>query len=255
MKLCLPNTVRRFLCRRFSPFACGPVSAPVPPVPTNPYPYIAQPPAIVSPLALTGFVGVPLVYQIVATNQPADFGATGLPGGLSVNTVTGVISGTPTASGATNSGISASNYVGTGNATLAFSIAASYPATVTFSGTYTAPNLGSSPAPPSLAFSATLALSGNSYHITSIALGTVFYPSGPNAGHLPASLLGISLGPSGTNYRLQLGTLIIVANGPDFQSALGLSLYGSYSSIQGFVPGFGGNPNYGYSLTGLTVGI
>ena len=59
-------------------------------------------------------------YQVVATNNPTSFGATGLPNGLGVNTSTGLISGTPTASGTFEATISAANASGTGSATLTF---------------------------------------------------------------------------------------------------------------------------------------
>ena len=43
-----------------------------------------------------GQVGQPFSYVITATNSPTSFNAVGLPGGLSVNTASGVISGVPT---------------------------------------------------------------------------------------------------------------------------------------------------------------
>ena len=82
-----------------------------------------QPPAITSPLTASGTVGVAFSYQITATNNPTGFNATGLPAGLSVNTATGLISGTPTAAGNFNVTISATNSGGTGSATLALTIA------------------------------------------------------------------------------------------------------------------------------------
>jgi Putative Ig domain./REJ domain. len=75
------------------------------------------------------------LYQITATNSPTSFGASGLPAGLSVNTTTGAISGTPTtAGGPTNVTISATNAGGTGTKTLAITINPPAP-TVTSSGT------------------------------------------------------------------------------------------------------------------------
>jgi hypothetical protein len=84
-----------------------------------------QPPVITSSSTASGTVGVAFSYQITATNNPTGFNATGLPAGLSVNTTTGLISGTPTAAGSFSVTISANNAAGTGSATLALTIAAS----------------------------------------------------------------------------------------------------------------------------------
>ncbi|MGH8047342.1 MAG: glycosyl hydrolase [Chthoniobacterales bacterium] len=80
-------------------------------------------PVITGTTPLSGTVGMPLSYQIVATNSPTSYGASPLPAGLSVNTSTGLISGTPTlAGGPTNVTLSATNGSGTGTATLAITI-------------------------------------------------------------------------------------------------------------------------------------
>src|SRR5271163_4929333 len=76
-------------------------------------------PAITSATAASGAMGSAFSYQITATNTPTSYGATGLPGGLSVSTGTGLISGTPTATGASTVTLSATNGSGTGNASLA----------------------------------------------------------------------------------------------------------------------------------------
>jgi uncharacterized repeat protein (TIGR02543 family) len=62
-------------------------------------------------------------YTITAANSPASFNATGLPAGLSINTTTGVISGTPTAVGTFTVTISATNASGTDSKTLTITIA------------------------------------------------------------------------------------------------------------------------------------
>jgi hypothetical protein len=58
------------------------------------------PPKIYSPLEVQGYINEPFTYNILAYHAPSPgttYGATGLPAGLSINTSTGVISGTPTA--------------------------------------------------------------------------------------------------------------------------------------------------------------
>src|SRR5207245_1261484 len=56
---------------------------------------IVDTPVITSSLTACGTVGVAFSYTITATNNPISFTASPLPAGLSVNTNTGVISGTP----------------------------------------------------------------------------------------------------------------------------------------------------------------
>lgn len=84
-------------------------------------------PVITSPASASATTGQPFSYQITASNLPASFGASGLPAGLSVNTSTGLISGTPTASGAFNATITATNAAGTGSQPLVISVAAGVP--------------------------------------------------------------------------------------------------------------------------------
>ena len=87
---------------------------------------IAATPAITSPLTACGAKGVAFSYTIAASNNPTSFTASPLPAGLTVNTSTGVISGTPTAAGTTNVTITASNGASSCNsatATLVITIA------------------------------------------------------------------------------------------------------------------------------------
>lgn len=79
-------------------------------------------PVITSATTATGTVGVAFSYQITASNTPTSFDATGLPGWLSVNTSSGLITGTPAAAETVNLTISASNAAGPGTASLAIII-------------------------------------------------------------------------------------------------------------------------------------
>src|SRR5208337_1089351 len=56
-------------------------------------------PVITSATTASGTVGSAFSYQITATNMPTSYGGTGLPAGLSVNSGTGLITGTPSAAG------------------------------------------------------------------------------------------------------------------------------------------------------------
>ena len=88
------------------------------------------PPASVVTSALTasGQVGNAFSYQITASNTPTSFNATGLPSGLSINTATGAITGTPAASGTSNITLSATTTGGTGTATLVLTVTGPAPA-------------------------------------------------------------------------------------------------------------------------------
>ncbi|AWI10417.1 hypothetical protein CKA38_00040 [Ereboglobus luteus] len=59
------------------------------------------------PAHASGTIGEAFTYTIVASNNPASYDAIGLPSGLSINTASGVISGTATAAGTSNVTISA----------------------------------------------------------------------------------------------------------------------------------------------------
>jgi len=87
-------------------------------------------PVISSSLTQTGTVGAAFNYQITASGSPTSYGATGLPGGLGINTSTGAITGTPTVAGTSNVTISATNSSGTGSATLVITVNSSASAPV-----------------------------------------------------------------------------------------------------------------------------
>ena len=79
-------------------------------------------PAISSATTATGSAGTAFSYSIVANNAPTGYAATGLPPGLTLNTTSGVISGTPTTSGVYYVSLTATNQAGSGASTVSITI-------------------------------------------------------------------------------------------------------------------------------------
>jgi hypothetical protein len=79
---------------------------------------VAGAPVISSPTTVTATTGSAFDYQITATYNPTSFTATNLPTGLSINSSTGLISGTPVDPGIFIVPISADNAAGSGQADL-----------------------------------------------------------------------------------------------------------------------------------------
>src|SRR5205814_7818026 len=82
----------------------------------------APKPKITSPTTDSGTVGVPYAYQIKADQAITTWGAAPLPAGLTVDTTTGLISGTPTVVGTFSITLSATNGNGTGTGPLTLTI-------------------------------------------------------------------------------------------------------------------------------------
>ena len=110
------------------------------------YSITAQPvPVISSASAISGTVGTALNYQITASNSPTSFNASGLPAGLTLNSTTGVISGTPTAATVTPVTLTATNAGGSGTQVLTITInSAIVPVAIVTQPVTQSVNLGSS---------------------------------------------------------------------------------------------------------------
>jgi hypothetical protein len=139
-------------------------------------------PTITSATTASGTAESAFLYQITATSSPTSYGATGLPVGLTINTSTGLISGTPTSGGTSTVTIKATNAGGSGSATLTLTIAHTvilswtasstpniagyniYRGTVSLSGPF-----GATPLNP------TLINSSLSYVDNSVVAGTTYY--------------------------------------------------------------------------------
>lgn len=104
--------------------SAGPLPDPVPPTPPGPGPGPIAGPVITSNLTAAASMGLAFTYQISASGSPTAFAAQGLPAGLTINTGTGLISGTPTAAGTSNIMLLAANSSGAGSATMVLTVTA-----------------------------------------------------------------------------------------------------------------------------------
>ena len=85
-------------------------------------------PLITSPLAAAGKQGVPFNYTITGLHAPTSFGASPLPFGLSVNSATGEIQGTPVDSGTFTVTLGTTNLCATASTNLTLTLTSSVPA-------------------------------------------------------------------------------------------------------------------------------
>ena len=81
-------------------------------------------PVISGPFTAMAALGVAFNYQITASNTPTTYLASGLPAGLTLDPLTGLISGTPTESGVSTVSITASNASGSDTKTLTITVLA-----------------------------------------------------------------------------------------------------------------------------------
>jgi endoglucanase len=86
------------------------------------FPLKATTPVVNSEGTWVATKGVAFSYQIVASNSPTSYSATGLPAGLTINTTSGVISGIPTTVGVSPVTLWATNGSGTNTAILVLTV-------------------------------------------------------------------------------------------------------------------------------------
>jgi autotransporter-associated beta strand protein len=135
-------------------------------------------PAITSGLSKTGTSGSAFSYSIAASNGPVSFAASGLPAGLSVDSATGVISGTPSATGSFSIALSASNGGGTGSATLnLLVISGSFgaPTGMSASGGNTTVSLTWNPVAGASSYTVKRLVSGSTYTVVVSGLASLSY--------------------------------------------------------------------------------
>ena len=115
----------------------------------GPLTYSPPAPVIISSLYETATNSIAYSYQILATNYPIIYSSSNLPTGLSINNLTGLISGTPVATaGLYYVGLFAANYDATGSAIMTMSLAPAPTPTPTTTPTSTpTPTPTSTPTP------------------------------------------------------------------------------------------------------------
>lgn len=163
-------------------------------------------PVISSAGTASGVTGTAFTYAITASNSPTSFSATGLPPGLTLNTATGVISGTPTSPGTFNATITASNSAGSDTDPLVITIGLGAPAItsaatagggigVPFSYQITATNnptsFGATGLPPGLSVNASTGLVSGTPSVSGTFNATI---SATNATATATQALTITLG-------------------------------------------------------------
>ncbi len=137
---------------------------------------LAGPPAITSVGTATAEKSKAFSHQIIATNSPQKFtiiGSTALPSGLTLDSATGLISGSPLVTGRYSVTLSAENAAGAGTASFVLNVAASVPVpanqTITF-GALAAKTFGDAPFPLSATASSGLSVT---YASANTAVATV----------------------------------------------------------------------------------
>ena len=206
-------------------------------------------PLVTSSATATATVGSAFSYQITASNAPTSYSATGLPSGLTINTTSGLISGTPTAAGVSNAVLTATNAAGSSIQTLTISITSVPVPLVTSSATATA-TVGSA-----FSYQITASNAPTSYSATGLPSGlTINTTSGLISG-TPTAAGTFSITVSATNADgsgTKTVTATIKPQAPAISSAANATaMVGTPFSYQIVAS----NNPASYSATGLPAGL
>jgi hypothetical protein len=211
-----------------------------------------NPPTITSSTTATGTVGQAFSYQITASGSPTNYNATGLPAGLSVNTGSGLISGTPTGVSTSSVTISAVNSFGSGQATLTLTIYAAPPAPVITSATTATGTVGQ-------AFSYQITASGSptNYNATGLPSGLTVdrntgLISGTPTGVSTSSVTISAINSSGTGQATLTLTIYAAGVAPVITSAT--TATGTVGQAFSYQITASGSPT-NYNATGLPSGL
>jgi hyaluronate lyase len=207
-------------------------------------------PVITSNLNMVGVTGSPLSYQIASDVSGITYGAIGLPQGLSVNTTTGAITGTPTASGTYPATVSATNGSGrTGYATLTIQVGANLS---NLSSTFGASTTWVCPANVTAVQVECWGAGGAGGSAYKPVSGNAF--GGGGAGGAYAKKDSVSVVP-GTSYTISIGEGGVSAISPSLTTVSGGdSWFGSGSATYCLAKGGGGGQSVISSGSGI-VGI
>jgi chitodextrinase len=169
-------------------------------------------PAITSSLSNTSNQYEQISYTITGSYGPTSFAASSLPAGLSLNTATGVISGSIATAGTYSTTISATNSAGTGTATLVWTVNADTSAPSVPTGLSAATTTGTSSVLSWSASTDNVAVASYEIELNGASWGTTTATTIAIGGLLP-----------GTSYTVAVRASDLAGNQSSWSSPLGIT--------------------------------